>query len=251
MAGMSIRKAGVAAGVVAMALAAPLAEAGTSGAVYDMSPLLRQGHPFANPYIAQPAAPTPAAPVETAQATRAAPPPPPPPPAALAKHAEKEGLGGILSEVRAGALLHDFGPFSHRKESGYDANLELLFVSPDILDLIWSPRPHIGGSFNSDGDTNQGYFGLTWEWEFLENRMGAWFAGFSFGGAVHDGHLDDDEPESKQLGCHLLFRESVTGGFRFAEHHGVMLHFDHISNAKICSTNEGLEGFGVRYGYKF
>ena len=30
-----------------------------------------------------------------------------------------------------------------------------------------------------------------------------------------------------------------------------MFHFDHISNAKLCSTNEGLETFGIRYGYRF
>ncbi len=81
--------------------------------------------------------------------------------------------------------------------------------------------------------------------------MGTWFAGFSWGGAYHDGHLDDDKEGKKQLGCHLLFRESITGGYRFWDRHSVMLHFDHISNAKLCSTNEGLESLGVRYGYKF
>jgi len=55
-----------------------------------------------------------------------------------------DGLGGILSEVRVGALMHDVGPFSANKESGIDSNLEFLFTFPDLLDVIWSPRPMLG-----------------------------------------------------------------------------------------------------------
>ncbi|HEX9570130.1 MAG TPA: acyloxyacyl hydrolase [Rhodospirillales bacterium] len=154
---------------------------------------------------------------------------------------------GWLSEIRIGALAHDEGPFSHKKEDGVDANVELLFASPDFLKIIWSPRPHIGGNINSSGDTSQGYFGLSWEWEFWRYMFG----GFSLGGAVHTGETTNAPVDRKELGCRVLFRESVELGFRFAERHSVSAFLDHISNAKLCSTNEGLENFGVRYGYKF
>ena len=137
--------------------------------------------------------------------------------------------------------------FSRREEDGVDVNLELLFVSPDFLRFIWSPRPHIGGNINSRGDTSQGYFGLTWEWTLWRGL----FAGFSFGGAIHDGELKTDEVDKKELGCRLLFRKSIEAGWRFADRHAVSLYLDHISNANICSRNEGLENFGVRYGYRF
>ncbi len=60
-----------------------------------------------------------------------------------------------------------------------------------------------------------------------------------------------DKLDKKSLGCNILFRESLDIGFRINDVHGLMFHLDHISNAKLCSTNEGLESFGIRYGYKF
>ena len=174
-------------------------------------------------------------------------------------------LGGILSEVRVGTLLHDFGPFSSSKESGIDGNLEFLFTAPDLFNVIWSPRPIIGLSYNSNGDTSQAYAGLEWEKKF----WGEWFASFSLGGSVHDGHLVgelDGRTGEKSLGCRVLFREAVGFGYRFLGKHAVMLHLDHISNASLCEkntangqrngrhtvvVNEGLESVGIRYGYLF
>ena len=155
--------------------------------------------------------------------------------------------GGIFSEIRFGALAHDTGPFSHKKEGGVDANVELLFTSPSFLKVLWSPRPHIGGNINSKGDTSQVYFGLSWEWDFWRNMFG----GFSLGGAWHDGETTNAPLDRKELGCSVLFRESVELGFRIGERHSLSAFLDHISNAKLCSTNEGLENVGMRYGYKF
>ena len=155
--------------------------------------------------------------------------------------------GGIFSEIRFGALAHDTGPFSHKKEEGVDANVELLFTSPSFLKVLWSPRPHIGGNINSKGDTSQVYFGLSWEWDFWRHMFG----GFSLGGAWHDGETTNAPLDRKELGCSVLFRESVELGFRIGERHSLSAFLDHISNAKLCSTNEGLENVGMRYGYKF
>lgn len=242
--------------------------AGTT--TYDMSSLLFQQHPFATTALLQPvvAAPLPASQIraparmpqpaipsraatrqaaqQNASERRPATLPPliaaaPPP------RSGSSGLKGIVSEIRLGALVHDEGPFSRNEESGYDANLEVLFVSPDFLDVIWSPRPHLGADINSGGDTSQVYAGLSWEWSF----WGDWFAGFSLGGSVHDGKLTTLEIDRKELGCRLLFRESVEVGYRFGGRHGISGFLDHISNAKICDKNEGLDNFGIRYGYLF
>ncbi len=214
-----------------------------------MSQLLKQPHPFA----AAQSAPRPFADGRTvrppANPQSDAPPAPVRTPANLQplSVAPNSSGGDIISEIRIGALLHDFGPFSHRKEDGYDGNLEILFKSPAALEKIWAPRPHAGLSINSASDTNQAYLGLTWEWEFLGNA----FFNFSLGGAYHDGYKRTDLTDKKSLGCRILFRESLDIGFRINNVHGVMFHLDHISNAKLCSTNEGLESFGIRYGYKF
>jgi lipid A 3-O-deacylase len=153
----------------------------------------------------------------------------------------------FISEIRVGALAHDTGPFSRRKEEGIDANIEILFGSPGFLKVIGSPRPHIGADINTKGDTSDVYLGLSWEWEFWRYMFG----GFSLGGAVHDGETTNAPVDRKELGCKVLFRESVELGFRFAERHSISAFLDHISNAKLCSTNEGLENVGIRYGYKF
>jgi lipid A 3-O-deacylase len=153
----------------------------------------------------------------------------------------------FVSEIRIGALAHDQGPFSSNKEEGYDANVEILFSSPGFLDVIWSPRPHIGATYNAYGDTSQAYLGLTWEWDFFQD----FFAGFSLGGAVHNGKTSTLSLDKKELGCRVLFRESVTVGYRINKTHSLMAFMDHISNAKLCSSNEGLENVGIRYGYRF
>ena len=234
------------AGAVAI-LSAAGAQAGTSGAIYDMDRLLRQPHPFARPAPAPPAAgaaplrPAPAPPLRRTGQTKA------PAVAPPAKQRTADGVVDIFSEVRLGFLVHDQGPASHNKEGGYDGNLEVLFTSPDFLDIIWAPRPHFGGSVNSQGDTSQVYLGLTWEFEFLDSA----FFDFSFGGAYHSGETTTDARDKKELGCSVLFRESIDLGYRFDDHHSVSLFLDHISNAKLCSENEGLENFGLRYGHSF
>jgi lipid A 3-O-deacylase len=156
-------------------------------------------------------------------------------------------LGGIISEISIGALVHDEGPFSNSKEDGYDGHIEVRFASPRFLDIIWSPEPHIGANINTEGDTSQVFAGLSYEWNLWKGL----FAGISVGGALHDGETDSGALDKKDLGCHLLFRESLTLGWELTEHHKIAAIFDHISNAKICSHNEGLENLGVRYSYRF
>ena len=143
--------------------------------------------------------------------------------------------------------MHDEGPFSNSKEDGYDVHLELRFAAPGFLSYIGSPEPHIGANINTAGDTSQVFAGLSYEWSLWKGL----FAGISVGGAYHNGETDAFLPDKKDLGCHLLFRESLTLGWAITEHHKVAAVFDHISNAKLCDHNEGLENLGVRYSYRF
>ena len=79
----------------------------------------------------------------------------------------------------------------------------------------------------------------------------SYFANFSLGAGYHDGYKVTSLLDRKSLGCKLLFRESLDIGYRFHYSHSIMAHLDHISNAKLCSNNEGLESVGIRYGYHF
>ncbi len=165
---------------------------------------------------------------------------------AQAENSERTGYG-ILSELRLGAMAHDVGTFGRKEEDGVNANVEFMFLSPEFLSAIWSPRPHAGFSVNSSSGTNQAYFGLTWTWDFFDKM----FAEGSLGGAFHDGENVAILEDRKSLGCKLLFRESLAIEYRLTEAHNLSVMLDHISNASLCTSNEGLDTLGVRYGYRF
>ena len=168
--------------------------------------------------------------------------------AQLAQSEASKKMGyGILSELRLGVMAHDVGAFGRQEEDGANANVEFMFVSPEFLSAVWSPRPHAGFSFNSSSGTNQAYLGLTWTWEFF----GKMFIEGSLGGAYHDGANETIVIGQKSLGCKVLFRESAALGYQVTEKHSLSVMLDHISNASLCSSNEGLNTFGARYGYRF
>jgi lipid A 3-O-deacylase len=167
--------------------------------------------------------------------------------AGLMADAGQQSRPRFLSEVRFGLLVHDEGPFSRNEEDGVDANFEVLFNPPEFLKKIWSPRPHVGASINSSGDTSQFYLGLTWEWEFRQ----VWYVDFSLGGAAHTGKKKTNDIKRKELGCKVLFRESIELGYRIRTRHSISAFLDHLSNGNICDKNEGLESIGMRYGYRF
>ena len=170
-------------------------------------------------------------------------------PNSTSERMEEKSKFNIISEIRVGLLAHDhdLAPFSRSEENGIDTNFEILFKSPDWSKNIGSPRPHLGFSLNLSGDTSQLYTGLTWEWMLADN----WFLNFSLGGSAHNGKTTTTLIDRKELGCKVLFRESIEVGYILKQRHSVSAFFDHISNAKLCDKNEGLETIGLRYGYRF
>lgn len=162
--------------------------------------------------------------------------------------------GGWLDEAKVGVLAHDVGLGDHHVESGTDINAELLFASPDFLKVIFAPRPHIGGTVNTSGNTDYGYFGLTWDAALVRalfDDEDAVFVAGSLGGGIHDGHLHSGPPNRKQLGSRVLFRESVELGYQINPVNNVSFFIDHLSNANLASRNAGLTNVGVRTGFKF
>jgi lipid A 3-O-deacylase len=160
----------------------------------------------------------------------------------------------IVDEFKFGALAHDIGLADHRVESGTDINFEMLFTPPAFLDVIGSPRPHLGGSLNTAGNTNSGYFGLTWGITLIQNlfRSGdGIFVNGSLGGALQDGFTNSAPPGRKKLGSTALFRESVELGYQMTPSVSVSVFLDHMSNADLAPHNAGLTDAGARIGFKF
>jgi lipid A 3-O-deacylase len=163
----------------------------------------------------------------------------------------------LVDEVKIGVLAHDIGFLTHHVEGGADLNLEMLFVSPDVLGIIGSPRPHIGADINTAGNTSDGYLGLTWGWTLLPSLFGggAVFANGSLGGAVQDGFTGTKTsvapPGRKLLGSQVLFRESAELGYQITPVVNVSAILDHISNANLAPRNAGITSAGARLGFKF
>jgi len=162
------------------------------------------------------------------------------------------------SELRIGILKHAASLIGNTaKETGIDGNLEFLFSSPDWLSILWSPRPHIGASFNaSSNNTDVAYAGLSWEKDFWHSI----FFNFSFGIATHNGKLSydagvafpSDYSRHREFGCRALFRESFELGWAFRKPHRLSVMWSHYSHGGLCGDqNEGLDNLGVRYGYRF
>ncbi|QGY39617.1 outer membrane beta-barrel protein [Pseudodesulfovibrio cashew] len=153
----------------------------------------------------------------------------------------------ILSEIRGGIYAHDISFWSFHREDGPDVNAELLFVSPEFLKVLWAPRPHVGVTINTAGDTSHAYGGLTWEYDL----PAGFFVDGSLGLSAHNGHLDTDNSKRKSLGSPVLFRVGAALGYNFTERWNVSVQYEHMSNAYIANPNEGMDNVGLRLGYRF
>jgi hypothetical protein len=162
---------------------------------------------------------------------------------------EKTSSQSIFYGFRFGLLAHDVGGlWSHsRAEGGVDINAEIVFNRPSLELLAGSVFPNIGVSINNQGGTSKFYGGVIWEFLF-DNGL---FANTGVGLAVHNGQLESDNANKKQLGSRSLFRIPIELGFTIYERHRLSIMFDHISNAYLATPNEGLDTLGVRYGFQF
>jgi lipid A 3-O-deacylase len=151
-------------------------------------------------------------------------------------------------EVRGGVLAHDVPDLwsGFRLERGVDVNAELLFGA-GLPILGGNLRPALGGSLNTEGYTSKAYADLRWELELPAHL----FLGLGLGAALHDGYLAPSEPDRKALGARVLFHIPLELGVRLDARQSLSVYFEHTSNGSTARYNEGLDGLGVRYGYRF
>lgn len=151
-----------------------------------------------------------------------------------------------VNEVRGGLYAHDLAGPAH-EEDAIDLNGEILFDSPDFLSWAFAPRPRLGATVNTRGDTSLAYLDLGWTIDFTE----VLFLDFSVGGAVHDGELDTNARNENNYGCRANFHESISLGYRVSPAWSIMVTAEHMSNAWLCDPNDGLTNVGARIGYSF
>lgn len=153
----------------------------------------------------------------------------------------------LVSEVRGGIFAHDIDFWSFHRESGMGVNGEVLFSSPDFLEAVMAPRPHVGVTVNTAGKTSDAYAGLTWEWDVMQD----YFIDANLGAAVHNGKTETDDSTRKSLGSTALFRLGAAFGYNLTERVNLSIQYEHMSNAYLADPNEGLDRVGLRLGYRF
>ena len=159
---------------------------------------------------------------------------------------------GSLYEFRGGVLAQGVGPFSPNKEDGVGLNAEVLFPKIRALNVIGGPRPQLGLTVaTGEFATSQLYAGLSWGLDITP----IFFVDGGVALAVHDGETSFNPPdplvgERNYLGCRVLARLSADLGVKIAPRVTASLHADHMSNAGLCSENEGLDNAGLRLGVR-
>lgn len=173
---------------------------------------------------------------------------PEPPPAALPAPIR------FINEVKIGVLANDIAFLGRHVEAGTDVNLELLFDAPALLRVIGSPRPDLGMTINSAGETQRGYAGLTWGVTLIHGLLrpdDGIFLNGSLGGAYQDGYTNSPAPQRKELGSPVLFRESIELGYQATARLSLSAFIEHMSNADLAPHNAGMTDAGARLGIKF
>ncbi|PQA88118.1 acyloxyacyl hydrolase [Hyphococcus luteus] len=158
-----------------------------------------------------------------------------------------------IEELRAGVYAQDCCGFGSDKEQGVAFNGEAVFSSPRFLSVLGAPRPVIGATIATDSDaTSQAYAGLDWTIDIASR----WFVSGGVGAAIHNGETDRYDPAVDMArasntvfyGCRVLFRLAGDVGYRLTDRLSASFHWNHISNAGLCSDNEGLDQMGLRLG---
>tara|TARA_B100000427_G_scaffold198313_1_gene164767 strand:+ start:2727 stop:3308 length:582 start_codon:yes stop_codon:yes gene_type:complete len=160
-----------------------------------------------------------------------------------------------LYEVKQGVLAHDRGWFGVNREGfGPDYNFELMFNSPRFLKKIGSPKPVLGLTQTSTGGSSLYYSGITWQ----KNFATSWFVTGTTGIAYTNGLSklpQGQEPTGDkkiQFGSKWLHRGAVELGWNFYGNDTISLMFSHVSHGSMLDNkNQGMDEFGIRYGYRF
>jgi len=138
------------------------------------------------------------------------------------------------NEFKLGILKHDLRVFGGgKKEDGTDINLEYIRK----IDYKFAPYINIGGTFNTNGQTDLFYSSI--DYRLMKNY---YYGGVNFGIVYHTDRTDR---------CSVLPREALYIGYKVSRRYSVELFLDHISDADLCEPNDSMETGGIRLGLAF
>lgn len=154
---------------------------------------------------------------------------------------------GAKHELRFGLLAHNKGPIASETEDGPDITLAYYH---SLKQYRWGGLyAHLGAVINTEDGTSYLFSGLNPKWQ-----LGAspWYFESGLGLAVHDGDLEKESPQRREMGSRTLFHIEFTLGYQITERCSAGLYLDHISNGSILNdnNNRGLDTYGLRLGWQ-
>jgi len=173
-----------------------------------------------------------------------------------------------LALLATGAMAQDTGspPFIDEIRFGASASIQVddiyepgpfpwvtLYFDPlerdgatNLGEQLLRPRLNVGAIVSANGQASQLLAGATWTFDLTDSL----FVEVGLGGALTNASLVGDAP-GPQVGCSLLFHESIAAGIRLDEHWSIVANAEHSSNAGLCEKNDGLSYAGIGLGYRF
>ncbi len=163
--------------------------------------------------------------------------------------------GSRASELRGGASIQSVRAFSPNTEAGAAIAGDVILEPFSEWRIIGRPRFQAGLSVATDSAaTSFIHSGLIWR---IDRPASRFYFDLGAGIAIHNGETSfdpaTDGPNSGSafLGCRALFRLQASPGVWLNKRVSLSLQFEHLSNASICSPNEGLDNIGLRLGTRF
>jgi hypothetical protein len=169
-----------------------------------------------------------------------------------------------VTEIRGGInvtgveLWTAFQPYSGLEQyrSLDTAEIELLFTPPNaaFLQYLGSPQIEFGAHISTIGRASLAHLGLNWRTQLFDTPV---FIDGVFGVAVTNSKLANTTPPERDVGCPGLLYFGADLGYQIDQHWSIMGSIYHASHASLCNLfipdakNDGLNGFGVKVGYKF
>lgn len=131
-----------------------------------------------------------------------------------------------------------------------------MFAPPSdtFLRYLGNPEINLGGHLSTLGRASMVHLGLTWSSHLFETPL---FIEGTVGGALTNSTLGSATPPDRNVGCPALLYFNAGLGYQFDEHWSVLVDAYHASHASLCwvlapgAPNEGLNGYGIKVGYRF
>ena len=152
------------------------------------------------------------------------------------------------AELRIGSAYHGYqGREAGTVDVAVDALLPAFDLGKPLSGDAFSLHPQIGVNFNTQGKTSAAFAGFA----AVVRLPGNFKIEADLGGSVNDGKTVSDDTGRAELGCNALFREAFGIGYQVTKEVSVLAYAEHMSNANLCTPNNGVTNFGVKLGYSF